>query len=231
MNEPNTLHPPITRFVVVIPAHDEVDTLSGAVASVAAAAEEVTADVEIVVVLDACSDGTEAAVPPGVSTVVIDSHNVGCARLAGFAGRLVGADIWFATTDADSRVPRNWLSAQSMAAATGADAFVGTITPDDWSGWPPGAASSFAESYTNHDGHRHVHGANLGFRSTAYLAAGGFAPLVEHEDADLVSRLAAGGVAIAWSAQAPVSTSTRRIGRTPGGFAGALPHLTEPVAR
>ncbi len=231
MNEPDTPHPTIKRFVVVIPAHDEVNTLPGALASVAAAAAEVTADVEVLVVLDACTDGTETAVGPGVATVVVDSHNVGCARLAGFAGQRVAEDIWFATTDADSRVPRNWLSAQSMAAATGADAFVGTITPDDWSGWHPGAATSFAESYTNHDGHRHVHGANLGFRSTAYLAAGGFAPLVEHEDVDLVSRLAAAGVAIAWSAQAPVSTSTRRTGRTPGGFAGALPHLTEPMAR
>ena len=231
MNELDTSHPTITRFVVVIPAHDEVDTLPGAVASVAAAAAEVTADVEIVVVLDACTDGTEAAVPPGVATVVIDSHNVGCARLAGFAGQAVDESIWFATTDADSHVPPNWLSAQSMASATGADAFVGTVTPDDWSGWPADAASSFAESYTDHDGHRHVHGANLGFRSTVYLAAGGFAPLVEHEDVDLVSRLTAAGVAIAWSGQAPVSTSTRRIGRTPGGFAGALPDLIEPLVR
>lgn len=231
MNEPDTARPTINRFVVVIPAHDEVDSLPGALAAVAAAAAEVTATVEVVVVLDACTDGTEAAIGPGVATVVVDSRNVGCARLAGFAGQRVGDDIWFATTDADSRVPHNWLSAQAMAATNGADAFVGTITPDDWSEWPTGAASSFAESYTNRDGHRHVHGANLGFRSTAYLTAGGFAPLVEHEDVDLVTRLADAGLAIAWSAQAPVSTSTRRTGRTPGGFAGALPRLTEPVAR
>ncbi len=231
MSDPGASRPTISLFVVVIPAHDEVATLPGALASVAAAGAEVQADVRIVVVLDACTDGTESVVGPGIVSVTVDARNVGCARRAGFAEQPVGDDIWYCTTDADSRVPRNWFSAQSLSAATGADVFVGTITPDGWSGWPPGVATSFARDYSNRDGHSHVHGANLGVRSTAYREVGGFAPLDEHEDVDLVSRLSTQGVAIAWSAQAPVMTSTRRMGRTPGGFAGALSELTEPAAR
>jgi hypothetical protein len=69
----------------------------------------------------------------------------------------------------------------------------------------------------------HVHGANLGVRADAYLRAGGFATLPEHEDVDLVARLRADPrVDVRPSDAADVLTSGRTTGRTPGGYAGYL---------
>lgn len=219
--------PPISAFVVVVPAHNEVEMLPAAIESIEVAAREVLAPVRIVVVLDACSDGTSTVIPDGIEVRVISERNVGAARQDGFVEETVARDIWFATTDADSQVPRNWLSLQADLAVSGADAVAGTISVDDWSAWPPDAASDFAALYTDRDGHRHVHGANLGVRSSVYRDVGGFAGLVEHEDVDLVERIVASGAHIVWSAQAPVATSTRRSGRTPGGFSAELARMVD----
>jgi len=68
----------------------------------------------------------------------------------------------------------------------------------------------------------HVHGANLGIRASAYLEVGGFRPLVEHEDVDLVERLRASGKTITPANSSEVLTSGRSFGRTPGGYARYL---------
>ena len=52
----------------------------------------------------------------------------------------------------------------------------------------------FRERYAAGTGpHSHVHGANLGFRASAYLTAGGFPPVPTAEDHALVAALTAGG--------------------------------------
>ena len=65
----------------------------------------------------------------------------------------------------------------------------------------------------------HVHGANLGVRAAAYLEAGGFPDLPEHEDVTLVERLRSVGATIQSSDACWVQTSARTTGRTPGGYA------------
>ena len=67
-----------------------------------------------------------------------------------------------------------------------------------------------------------MHGANLGVRADAYLAAGGFRTVAEHEDVGLVETLRAAGAPIDSTDRAPVTTSARSTGRVPGGFAGYL---------
>jgi len=130
--------------------------------------------------------------------------------------------VWLASTDADSVVPFDWLTHQVRLADRGAEAVRGTVDVRDWRCWPPEVGRAYAAGYHGVDGHPHVHGANLGVRASAYLAAGGFAPVARDEDVLLVAALAAGGVRVVASGHAPVATSARAVGRVPGGFSGHL---------
>ena len=134
-------------------------------------------------------------------------------------GHLDPASVWLATTDADTLVPAHWLRQQVRHASQGWDAIVGTIQVADWSGYPPGTRSLFRERYEGVEAgagqHGHVHGANLGFRASAYLAAGGFPDLPTAEDHALVAALTAGGSRVLRTRGLPVTTSARRESRAP----------------
>lgn len=223
----------IDRIFVVVPAHNEQSLLPACLASLSAAAAHVPVPVEVIVVLDTCTDATRRAIPRHVKAIEVSYRSVGAARRAGFTDPfsfLAAEEIattWFATTDADSTVPVHWLAQQLTRAVAGADVYAGTVTPRDWAEWPAGTALRFAQKYRAHDGHRHIHGANLGFHARAYAAVDGFATVDAHEDVDLVRRLQARGARISWCARAPVVTSTRRHGRADAGFAAHLRSLTE----
>ena len=106
-----------------------------------------------------------------------------------------------------------------------ADAVCGTVAVDDWSPHEDHAGAlreHFARTYTDADGHRHIHGANFGVCAKAYLRAGGFAPLACSEDVALVAALQATGARIAWSAAPRVTTSARRDAKARGGFGDTL---------
>ena len=68
--------------------------------------------------------------------------------------------------------------------------------------------------------HRHVHGANVGCRADAYVAAGGFLALSSDEDVALAGALA--GRRTVRTGAIPVLTSARRVARLHGGFADYL---------
>lgn len=217
---------PVTRVVVVIPAHDEREGIRACVDSVLAAAAEVDVPVTVRVVLDTCTDGTGEHVPDGVETRTVAVRNVGAARAAGVDDADGGADVWLAHTDADTIVGAEWLRRQLAHADAGADAVAGTIHVRDWSHRPDGVRDLHDRAYMHADGHGHVHGANLGVRGSAYAAVGGFRPLPESEDVDLVARLDAAGATVVWAADCPVVTSSRVSRRTGGGFSGHLDSLT-----
>jgi hypothetical protein len=90
----------------------------------------------------------------------------------------------------------------------------------------PAIQRAFAATYRHGPGgtHRHVHGANLGIRADAYLAAGGWSDLVIGEDHDLWGRLRRNHVGV-WTTTSYVHTSARRVGRAPFGFAADLAAL------
>lgn len=222
----------VQRVVVVVPAHDEAELLGGCLEALRTAARAVTLPVQVVVVLDACTDGSDRLVGPLESAVVIGARNVGAARAAGFAAAGITASTWCATTDADSRVHPTWLVAQLARASRGADVVVGTVAVERES-LAGGVEALFMREYAarvSPAGHRHVHGANLGLRGDAYLGLGGFAPLAAHEDVDLVERAEAAGLTLAWARDATVETSTRTTGRAPEGFAHHLASLAARVA-
>jgi len=211
---------------VVIPAHNEEHHLGIALQAIDAARRDPALageTVQVIVVLDSCTDGTEAvALRHGATTCTVLARNVGTARALGATAMLAAGARWLAFTDADTTVSPTWLSAQL---ALGADAVCGSIGVADWSPHGEHAAlieAHFGETYSDRDGHRHIHGANLGVSAGAYLRAGGFRALACSEDVDLVLALERSGARIAWSAAPRVVTSARRDARAKGGFGDAL---------
>lgn len=204
---------------VVVPAHDERDLIGACLASLRAQ----TVPARVVVVLDACTDDTATACGD-VETVEVPDRCVGAARAAGVRHILRDADpatTWLASTDADTEVPPGWLAGMlAVAAQSNADLVLGTAVPQDFPEYP-----AWRAGYTPADGHRHVHGANLGIRADAYLRVGGWPALVSGEDVELARRAVAAGLRIARTAAIPVRTSARLVGRAPNGFAAYLASL------
>lgn len=218
---------------VAIPAHDEGAHIAAAVAAVQAAAQHPALRgeaVEIVVVADACSDGTAAcAAAQGAHTLALAHRNVGQARQAGAELLLARGARWLAFTDADSLVAEDWLAAQL---GLGAQAVCGCVWVRDWSAHGALAerlARAFESQYRPVEGHRHIHGANLGMTAEAYRLAGGFAPLCSSEDVALVQALQAAGVNVVFSAQPRVWTSARMDPRAPAGFGEALRSMSQAL--
>lgn len=218
---------------IVVPACNEEDHISSCLTGIRAAVDRLRADrpsVEcgVTVVLDSCSDQTAALAADFDAHLV--SGNFGCvgsARHAGITAALerVGRDpaaVWLANTDADSRVPEDWLVVQARLAEEGSDAVIGTVTPD---GLDPDTDRRWRERQCLAEDHPHVHGANLGLRASVYLAAGGFRDAALHEDQDLVDRVRA--VTDDWVAthHISVTTSARLTSRVDGGFASYLADL------
>ncbi|MFC9359635.1 glycosyltransferase [Rhodococcus sp. NPDC057014] len=218
----------VEHITVVVPAHDEEALLPRCLDGVRIAAREVSVPVTIVVVLDGCTDGSEAvARAADVDVVVLGARNVGAARRAGFDSVAVRPHEWFATTDADSLVPAHWLFSHLQHASRGAQLVAGTVTVTDWSGWPDHVRSRYGSVYRSGTAHGHVHGASLGFSAELYRAVGGFADLPAHEDVDLVQRMVEDGAHVVWSIDAPVETSARADARVPQGFATYLEGLQD----
>jgi len=110
-------------------------------------------------------------------------------------------------------------------AAQGADAVCGTIGVIDWDIHGTDAAylrADFDGTYSDIDGHAHIHGANLGVSAEAYRRAGGFEPLASEEDVALVAALRRVGATVVFSAAPKVWTSARIDSRARGGFGDAI---------
>jgi glycosyltransferase involved in cell wall biosynthesis len=144
------------RAVVVVPAHDEEARIGRCLAALASQVEVRPDEYEVIVVLDACEDGTATEVEAVRSSLVRHSgtndertddgpviHSVlgpgqgagparatgmdiGCARLESL-GRCNGL---LASTDADSVVAPDWIARQLEAIAAGAEAIGGEVTLD-----------------------------------------------------------------------------------------------------
>jgi glycosyltransferase involved in cell wall biosynthesis len=224
----------IERVGVVIPVHDEEGLLGACLESVQVAATAVAprARVDIVVVLDACIDGSAAvAAQHPVEIVRISSRLVGAARRAGVArlGRRSGDATWIANTDADSVVPPTWLAHQLELADAGADVVLGPVRPD-FTELAPAHVAYWLETHPPGVPTGNTHGANLGIRSCIYDLVGGFARVAEHEDVLLVARAREAGADVVSTADAEVVTSARFEGRTPGGYAGHLRRVAGEIA-
>lgn len=226
----------MNRMAVVVPAHDEQEMLPGCLTSVLGALRRLPVPSEVIVVADDCRDGTAAVAERlGAVVLTVRARNVGRARAVGMAHALRHGprDLWLATTDADSRVPRRWGGWQLRHARAGTDLLVGTVRVTDWAPRSAQVRERFETRYRRDLGstwHRHVHGANLGCAAPAYERLGGFADLPHGEDHDLVERGRRQAVRVVADPDCPVRTSARRQARAPHGFARYLDALDTPTA-
>lgn len=219
---------PMDLIVVVVPAHNEERYLRRCLTSLDHARSTVAIPVEVIVVLDACTDRSGEEIELADIVVSIDAHNVGRARAVGFAASTDATpQTWFATTDADCVVERDWLRHHQAYARQGARAVCGTVQLDTWDQLGDAVRVQYEAAYAARSGHHHghVHGANLGVAARDYWEVGGFAALATGEDVDLVTRLASARVPITWAPNMAVTTSARLHGRAQGGFADHLRQL------
>lgn len=115
----------VSRLAVVIPAHDEEQTIGACIESLRGC-ERPSCESHIVVVADNCSDGTANAAERHDATVLVrtDPLSRGKGHALNYAFRLLldeGFDA-FIVIDADSWVDRNLLTAFEAGYAGGADA-------------------------------------------------------------------------------------------------------------
>lgn len=231
-----------TRAVgVVVPVHDEEELLAsalGALGDAFAGLKDGEFARGVVVVLDSCSDSSAHVANEGLEnlrrqwpeliTRVIDcqAQNVGVARAYGCAELLRiwtdvdAAEIWLATTDADSRVPATWLATQLRAREAGADLWTGRVRVDDWTSYERETRAAWMATYESEGAP--IHGASMGFNAFKYLEVGGYPGWESGEDRGLCGLLVAQGAHWAKDSSAVVSTSSRRVARAPLGFSHAL---------
>ncbi len=239
---PEPVRPPIGRVEVVMPAHDEERHIEHALHALQAAAQALAerrpeAAVGITVVLDHCTDGSAdiaarvAAVDQRFRVIHQTFRNAGASRAAGVAAALGRTrpclegtcleSTWLASTDADSRVPENWLWRQLELADAGWDVVLGSVEPDP-RGMDPDVLRTWRIRHPADERHTHVYGANLGVRASAYRLAGGFPEIPSSEDRVLVGRLRRRGFAVLATDTTRVVTSGRTSARAPHGFGAYL---------
>ncbi|UAL29421.1 glycosyltransferase [Nocardioides rotundus] len=219
---------------MVVPARDEEELLPGCLDSMARAVEQLDmrhpgVHCTVTVVLDGCTDRSADAVGhrPWESALEADVRRVGAARAIGVLeaeqrlGQHDPAGVWVANTDADTRVPPHWLTEQVRLAALGHGLVVGTVRPDP-ADLTEAELARWQAGHRLVEGHRHVHGANLGFSLAAYRRVGGFPPVTAHEDVALVAAMRAAGVPWCATTRTEVTTSGRRWSRVEDGFARRL---------
>ena len=227
----------IETVLVVIPANNEQALIRACLEAVSAARTHARkalgdrVDVRTVVVLDSCVDATEREITAAhhVQTVHTGFARVGSARAAGVGHARRGlttipGNVWIASTDADSRVPLDWIVTMVGLADEGADVVLGTVRPDI----APTSSTyrRWRRRYVGSDGHPHVHGANLGLRADLYDRINGWPMVASDEDVDLVRRAeGCDDVRFSRTGAIPVVTSARLVGRAPYGFAGYLRRL------
>jgi glycosyltransferase involved in cell wall biosynthesis len=231
----------IARVAVIVPAHDEGTLIGRCLASLrrALAHPAVAAlDRRVVVVADRCADDTAAvarrAIARGLAGAVahVDFRSAGRARAEGVAVALAAwpaadpAATWLANTDADTRVPADWLARQVGAAAQGYAAVAGIVDVDTFAGHHHRARMRGLFRATYHipedRPHPHVHGCNLGVRADAYLHAGGWPAVDLAEDHRLWNAIRSRGWRCLSDRWLRVITSGRPDGRARGGFADTL---------
>jgi len=243
---------PALRAVVVIPARDEAGRIEACLRALFAQREMPAGSYELMVVLDGCRDRTREVIrqtlglrprPPVHVLELPRPRGVGRARRLGMDAacrrllRVGRGDGLIASTDADSVVADDWLSAQLALAAAGAAAIGGLIEldPAERDALDPHALAARerncerrlrAAIEQTRDAtaveHPHFSGASLALTAAAYRRCGGLPVRAALEDEALAQALARQGIAIHRSRRVRVTTSARTDGRAPRGLSQDL---------
>jgi glucosyl-3-phosphoglycerate synthase len=237
--------------VVVVPARDEAERIEACLLSLAAQEGVAHERYELIVVLDGCRDATREKVlafgarEPTLKlrvVVLAEPEGVGRARRRGMdlaCERLLAlgkGEGLIASTDADSVVAPDWLSAQLTLVRAGAEAIGGLIELDcgEASQLTPAAVSErdgraaerlravLSLERAKVTEHHQFSGASLALTAQAYERCGGLPVRAALEDEALEQELRARGIAIHRSRSVRVTTSARTGGRAPRGLAQDL---------
>jgi len=243
--------------VVCIPARNEAERLPRLLASLAVQhGVGPGAPLRVVVLANNCTDGTVPSVRraedagdlSGLHLRLVETTLEGSEAHVGTARRMAletGAD-WLAetgaadgvllTTDADARLPPDWLAA-NLAALEAAEIVGGRLVIDGDEAIAPAVAdlNDRVERYwagvrrleelldplpfdpaPRHGDHT---GASLAFPVSLYRAVGGLPPLPCGEDNALVGLMRDGGARLRHCPKVSVLVSARREGRVAGGMA------------
>ncbi|MGE7413328.1 glycosyltransferase [Methylobacterium tarhaniae] len=247
---------PAPRCIVAVPVRNEVDRI-GACLRALAAQDGIGADaLGIVLFLNNCTDGTAQAVAALAPDLRLPLRVIARDREGAHAGwarreAMEAAAAWLEetapdgvilTTDADSRVPPDWVARNLAALARGADAVAGRFVLDAAEaarlpdalharGRLEGAyeallvALEAAIDPVAHDPwprHATRSGASLAVCLPAYRAAGGMPALPAGEDRAFVAALARAEARVRHAPDIVVVTSGRLDGRAPGGAADTM---------
>ncbi|HUC01180.1 MAG TPA: glucosyl-3-phosphoglycerate synthase [Solirubrobacterales bacterium] len=237
----------VPAVAVVVPARDEEERIGACLDALAQQDGLRPEEYEVIVVLDACADGTAAEVAAAVDrwpsmrlrTISGPGRGAGPARAAGMdlACALLDSAAaghgLLASTDADTVVAPDWLRRQLEAIEGGAEAVGGEITldPSEVPALPPEVLErrslEIAErirgaARRGPAEHAHFSGASLGITPSAYRRVGGMGRLAALEDQELEDRLADAGIAIHRPRSVRVTTAARTDGRAERGLARDL---------
>ena len=245
---------PAPPTVVAVPVRNEVERVGACLDALAA--QEGAGPFGIVLFLNNCTDGTAAQiearrpfpVPLRVIVREFDGATAGWARREAMEAAAAwiesgedARDGVLLTTDADSRVPPDWI-ARGLAGLAGADLVAGRIELDAAEaarlpdalharGRREGAYEALLlelEARLDPDPHdpwpRHgTHsGATLAVRLRAYRRVGGMPAVTVGEDRAFVARLAAVDARLRHDPEVTVVTSGRLEARAPGGAADTM---------
>ncbi len=250
MSEPKFLPPPhpALQISVVVPARNEEALVGSCLAALAEQEGISTQEYEVLLVLDQCTDATEvralevAAEYPDLRLYLLEGpgRGAGHARRVGMEeayARLLSSgrpDGLIASTDADTVVAEDWLSAQLETASQGARAIGGHIELRDDADLPPGVVGWRAEQGRLRQRellavgdpvqaeHWQFSGASLALTAATYAKIGGLKPRAALEDEYLERALARCGVPIERPLAVRVATSARLVGRAKRGLARDL---------
>ena len=246
-----TLPPPdqALRICVVVPARNEEELIGSCLRALAEQEGVSCEEYEVLLVLDGCTDGTEArakevaASYPSLQLHLLDGPGKGSGH-ARRVGMEAACDRLYAvgrphalisSTDADTVVAQDWISAQLDAAERGARAIGGRIELGD-DGTVPEALLEWhlARGYSRHrkllsepvpsgkTEHWQFSGASMTLTAAVYREVGGLEPGEALEDEQLEDALRRHGVPIERLLSVRVVTSARLVGRAGQGLAHDL---------
>ncbi len=240
---------PLLRASVVVPARDEEGLIGACLQALAAQTDVDPEEYEVLLVLDRCTDETEAratevaAANPKLHLYLLEGPGAGSglARRVGMesaCGRLLatrGPRGLICSTDADTVVAPDWIAGQLRAVEAGAEAIGGRIDLADDGTLSPDILSLHAtNSRLRHERlltepdragrteHWQFSGASLALTAGAYRLVGGLDPLESLEDEHLERLLRQNGIPIERLLSVRVTTSPRLEGRASRGLAHDL---------
>ena len=253
--------PPPLAAVIAIPVKDEEERIGPCLRALARAARKACGAVQVhdvVLLLNNCRDATADVIrqlsprlpfPVSVIEVQLPSEHAHAGRARRLAADHAAKSLETCAgngviliTDADSRVSPDWLLAQALCFAEGADAVAGAISIDrrDLARWPAtlrrrelnealyGRLLSRlahlldpqeADPWPRHD---QASGASIGVTLHAYHLSGGIPEIRVGEDRAFVAALKCLGLRVRHDARVRVTTSGRLQGRAEGGAADTI---------